>query len=123
MALGSELRDQPLTQVYMATAAEKRERALAAIQREIVRAMSGITGEELERVKVSYLADLNRRDRTTTSRTRRQAEWWSQGLLADRRGHLERVIEGASVADVNRVVADVLDSQVYYFAEAGAVPE
>jgi zinc protease len=120
---GSEYRDHPLTYVYMATAGEKRERALAAIDREIRRAREGLTAEELERVKVSYLADLDRRDRTAQRRSLRLADWWSKGLGPDHREHLAHVIESASLDEVNRVVRSVLDPEAYYFAEAGAVPE
>ena len=79
--------------------------------------------EELDRVKVSYLAALNRTDRTAGRRTNRMAQWWSQGLSADRRDRLSLVVRAALLDEVNRVIADVLDPEAYYFAEAGAVPE
>jgi zinc protease len=105
---GTAQTDQSLTHVYMATAVEKRERALDAIHREVHRAMSGITPEELKRVKVSHLADLNRRDRTAERRSNRMAEWWSYGLGANHRERLARVIEASSLADVKAVVSSVL---------------
>ncbi|GJM44772.1 MAG: hypothetical protein DHS20C21_16140 [Gemmatimonadota bacterium] len=120
---GTDRRDQSMAHVYMATAEEKRPRALAAIDREIRRAMSGLSQEELDRVKVSFLADLDRRDRTAERRTIRMAEWWSQGLGADRRERLRRVVDAATLEEVNRVIGSVLDPDRYYFAEAGAVPE
>lgn len=119
----AERRDRPIAAVYMATAAEKRERALAAIDREVRRAQSGLTADELERVKVSYLANLNRVDRTAPRRSLRMADWWSKGLGADRRARLTYVVEAATLDQVNRVVRSVLNPETYYFAEAGAVPE
>ena len=116
-------RDHSITYVYMATAAEKREQALAAIHREIGKAAAGITADELARVKVSYLATLNRLDRTAQRRTNRMADWWSLGLSPDRRSRLARVVEATTLEDVNRVVATVLDPGRYHFAEAGTVPE
>lgn len=120
---GTTTRHEPLTYVYMATAGEKREAALAAIHREIGRARDGLTVEELERVKVSYLASMNRYDRTTARRTARQAAWWIQGHPAGRRADLERIIEGATLDAVNQVVRDVLDPDNYVLVEAGMVPE
>lgn len=120
---GGTRRDHSITYVYMATAAEKREKALAAIHREIRRAVDGLTPEELDRVKVSYLASLNRLDRTAERRSNRMAQWWSLGLAPDRRDRLERVVAGTTREDVNRVVAEVLDPERYHFAEAGTVPE
>ncbi|HMB67736.1 MAG TPA: hypothetical protein VKU85_00440, partial [bacterium] len=115
-------KDHSLTYIYMATAAEKREQALAAIHREVRRAAEGITAEELERVKVSYLATLNRLDRTAERRSNRMAEWWSLGLAPDRRERLDRVIAATTLEDLNRVVGQVLDPERYHFAEAGTVP-
>jgi predicted Zn-dependent peptidase len=119
----TERRDVPITHVYMATAAETRDRALLAIDREIRRALEGLTAEELERVKLSHLADMNRSDRTAAARSLRMSEWWVQGFPMDRRERLRRVIEGASLDEVNRVVRSVLNPDRYYFAEAGAVPQ
>ena len=96
---------------------------LDAIDREVRRAASGLTEEELARVKVSYLANLNRLDRTAARRSNRMAQWWSQGLEPERRERLARVVDESSLADVNRVVSEVLDPERYWFAEAGAVPE
>ena len=62
----------PMTGVYMATAGEKRDAALAAIHREIGKARDGLAVEELERVKVSYVASMNRFDRTAARRTARK---------------------------------------------------
>jgi hypothetical protein len=116
-------RESHLIRKCMATAGQKRERALAAIDREVRRAVSGLTRDELDRVKVSYLASLNRFDRTAARRSNRLATWWSLGLAPERRARLERVIGTTTLDEVNRVVADVLDPDRYYFAEAGAVPE
>jgi len=120
---GTTTRYEPLTYVYMATAGEKREAALAAIHREIGRARDGLTVEELNRVKVSYLASMNRYDRTAARRTARQAGWWIQGHPAERRADLERIIEGATLDAVNQVIRDVLDPDNYVLVEAGMVPE
>ena len=68
----------------MATAGEKREAALAAIHREIKKLQDGLAAEELDRVKVSYLASMNRYDRTAARRTVRQAGWWIKGHPAGR---------------------------------------
>ncbi len=119
---GTSRRDHALTHVYIATAEAKREAALQAIDREVRRALDGLTADELDRVKVSYLANLNRLDRTASRRSGRLAQWWALGLEADRRTRLERVIATATLDDVNRVVRSVLDPEAYWFAEAGAVP-
>jgi predicted Zn-dependent peptidase len=116
-------RDHSITYVYMATAEENHAKALAAIDREVRKAAAGLTPEELERVKVSYLATLNRLDRTAERRSNRMADWWSLGLAPDRRERLSRVVQATTLEDVNRVVAEVLDPARYHFAEAGAVPE
>jgi predicted Zn-dependent peptidase len=120
---GTSRRDQTLTHVYIATAEAKREAALAAIDREIRRAMDGLTAEELERVKVSYVANLNRLARTASRRSGRLAQWWSLGLDGNQGERVERVVAAATLEDVNRVIGQVLDPEAYYFAEAGAVPE
>jgi predicted Zn-dependent peptidase len=120
---GSNTRDEPLTQVYMATAGEKHDAALAAIDREVRKARQGLTNEEVERVKVSYLAELNRTDKTAARRTRRQAVWWVQGHTHQRREQLEDIIGGATLEAVNKVVSEVLDPDHYVLAEAGLVPE
>jgi zinc protease len=114
---------QPLTAVYMATAGEKREAALAAIHREIARVQSGLSQEELDRVKASYLANLNRLDRTAARRSNRHAGWWISGFEANRRGQLTDVVGAATLEDVNRVIRDVLKPEKYVFVEAGAVGE
>ena len=116
-------RDEPLTYVYMATAGEKRDAALAAIDREIRKARQGLTIEELERVKVSTLAEMNRTDRTAARRTRRQAGWWVEGHSHLRREQLQEIIDGATLEAVNEVVSEVLDPDNYVLAEAGLVPE
>lgn len=120
---GDDLRDQPLTRIFMGTAAEKREKGLAAIHREVNGATSGLTQDELDRVKVSYIANLDRLDRTSTRRSNRLAEWWGLGLPVGQRERMRRVISGATLTDVNRVVKSVLDPANYYFSEAGAVPQ
>ena len=120
--MGSDVRaDQPLGYVYMATAGEKRDEALAAIHREIGTVQSGLNQQELDRVKVSYLANLNRLDRTAARRSRRHAGWWVYGLDEDYREQLTGIVEEATLEDVNRVVRDVLDPDNYVFVEAGAV--
>jgi zinc protease len=118
---GSANKEQPLTMAYMATAGEKREAALAAIRREVRSAQSGLSQEELNRVKVSYLANLNRLDRTVARRSQRHAEWWVGGFAEDRREKLASVISAATLDEVNRVIREVLDSDNYVFVEAGAV--
>ena len=118
---GSANKEQPLTMAYMATAGEKREAALAAIRREVRSAQSGLSQEELDRVKVSYLANLNRLDRTVARRSQRHAEWWVGGFAEDRREKLASVISTATLDEVNRVIKDVLDSDKYVFVEAGAI--
>ncbi len=118
---GTAFADQPITMVYMATAAEKREPALAAIHREIGKVQAGLNQDELDRVRVSYLANLNRLDRTAARRSQRHAEWWVNGFYANRREYLTQVIGEASLEDVNRVIRNVLDPESYVFVEAGAV--
>lgn len=113
--------EQPITMVYMATAAEKRTDAVAAIHREVDRVQAGLTQEELDRVKVSFMANLNRLDRTSARRSLRHAGWWVAGFDANHREHLNDVIARASLADVNRVVQEVLQPGNYMFVEAGAV--
>ena len=120
---GSENADQPLTHVYMATAGEKREKALAAINREVLLAHDGLTQAELERVKVSYLAALNRYDRTVRRRSDRHANWWVKGFTANRRDELQRIIATATLESVNQVIGTVLDPENYVLVEAGLVPE
>ncbi|MGI9271575.1 MAG: M16 family metallopeptidase [Woeseiaceae bacterium] len=120
---GTNFVEQPLTTVYMATAGENREAALAAIHREVGRAQSGLSQEELDRVKVSYLAQLNRVDRTAARRSDRHAEWWISGFDVNRREHLTEVIGAATLQEVNRVIRDVLDPESYVFVEAGAIAE
>ncbi len=116
-------RDFPITYVYMATAAEQREKALAAIHREVKKAAAGLTEEELARVKVSFLATINRLDRTAQRRSNRMADWWSLGLPVDWRTRMAEVVQETTLADVNRVVASVVDPARYHFVEAGTVPE
>ncbi|MGI9263508.1 MAG: M16 family metallopeptidase, partial [Gammaproteobacteria bacterium] len=118
---GSANEAQPLTMMYMATAGEKREAALSAILREIKSAKAGLSQAELDRVKVSYLANLNRVDRTVARRSQRHAEWWVGGFDEDRRGELTSLIDAATLSQVNKVVEDVLDTDNYVFVEAGAV--
>ena len=120
---GATNAEQPATAVYMATAGEKREAALAAIHREIGRLQSGLSQEELDRVKVSYLAQLNRTDRTAARRSQKHASWWISGFDADRREQLTEVIEAATLVEVNRVVRDVIRPDDYIFVEAGVVGE
>ena len=113
--------EQPLAVIYMATAAEKREAGLAAIHREVNELQSGLTQDELDRVKVAYLANLNRLDRTSARRTVRHAGWWAAGFDANYRQRLTDVIQAATLDDVNRVVHSVLQPENYIFVEAGAV--
>ena len=113
--------EQPIAMVYMATAADKRSDALAAIHREVATVQSGLTQAELDRVKVSYMANLNRLDRTSARRSNRHAAWWATGYGADHRERLTKVIAEATLDDVNRVIRDVLDPDNYIFVEAGAV--
>lgn len=115
--------EQPLALVYMATAGEKRTDAVAAIHREIGKLQSGLTQEELDRVRVSFLANLNRLDRTAARRSLRHAGWWVAGYGADHRERLTSVIANASLDEVNRVVQDVLKPGDYIFVEAGVVGE
>ena len=113
--------EQPITMVYMATAGEKRTDAVAAIHREIGKLQSGLTQDELDRVKVSLLANLNRVDRTATRRSQRHAGWWVAGFDANYRERLSSVIANASLDEVNRVVQEVLQPEDYIFVEAGVV--
>lgn len=113
--------EQPATRIYMATAGEKREDALAAIHREVDRVQSGLSQDELDRVRVSYLAELNRLDRTAARRSQRHAGWWIRGFDADRREHLSEVIAAATLDEVNRVIRSVLHPDDYIFVEAGVV--
>lgn len=115
--------EQPVTMIYMATASEKRSDAIAAIHREVDKLQSGLTQEELDRVKVSFMANLNRVDRTSARRTRRHAGWWAAGFDANHRERLQSVISNATLEEVNRVVVDVLQPENYVFVEAGAVGE
>jgi len=120
---GLDYAEKPITAVYMATATEKREAALAAIHREIGIVQSGLSQDELDRVKVSYLTNLNRLDRTAARRSQRHAGWWVNGFDAGRREQLTQVIGGATLDEVNRVIRDVLDPDNYVFVEAGAIGE
>ena len=113
--------EQPIAMVYMATAAEKRDAGIAAIHREVGKLQTGITQAELDRVKVSYLANLNRIDRTSARRTDRHAGWWVAGFDANYRKRLTDVITDSSLDEVNRVVREVLQPEDYVFVEAGAV--
>jgi predicted Zn-dependent peptidase len=122
-AFGSADVEQPLAMIYMATAGEQREAALAAIHREVGKLRSGLSQHELDRVKVSYLANLNRLDRTAARRSQRHAEWWVYGFGADRRAQLTAAINGATLDRVNAVIREVLDPDSYVFVEAGAVGE
>ena len=115
--------EQPATGVYMATAGENREAALAAIHREVARVQSGLSQEELDRVKVSYLAQLNRTDRTAARRSQKHASWWISGFDADRREQLTAVVDAATLDEVNRVIREVLRPNDYIFVEAGVVGE
>lgn len=117
------LAEQPLTMVYMATAAEKRADAVAAIHREIDKLQAGLTQGELDRVKVSLMANLNRLDRTSARRSLRHAGWWVAGHAANHREYLDSVIANATLEDVNRVVRKVLRPDDYIFVEAGAVAD
>ena len=119
--IGTAFRDQPITIIYMATADEKRDAGLAAIRREVGKLQAGIAQDELDRVKVSYLANLNRLDRTAARRSNRHAQWWIEGFGANRREQLSAVIDAATTEDVNRVIRDVVDPDSYVFVEAGAV--
>jgi predicted Zn-dependent peptidase len=113
--------DQPIGYISMATAGEKREEALAAIQREVDAVQSGLSQQELDRVKVSYIANLNRLDRTSARRSRRHAGWWVYGLGADYREEMSSIVDKATLEDVNRVIRDVLDPENFVFVEAGVV--
>ncbi len=115
--------EQPATAIYMATAGEKRDDALTAIHREVDRVQSGLSQDELDRVKVSYLAELNRLDRTAARRSQRHAGWWVSGFDADRREQLTEVIAAATLDEVNRVIREVLKPEDYIFVEAGVVGE
>lgn len=120
---GRDTNYSPLTFIYMATAGDKREAALAAIHREVRTALDGLAVEELERVKVSYVASMNRYDRTAARRTARQAGWWIQGHPPERRAELQRIVSGATLEAVNQVVREVLDPDNFVLVEAGMVPE
>jgi len=118
---GLSRRDQSITYISMATAGEKRERALAALRREIKQLKAGLSSEELSRVKVSYLASMNGRDRTAARRTARHASWWINDLPSNRRAALTEIIAAATLDDVNRAVAAVLSPDNLVFVEAGVV--
>ena len=79
--------------------------------------------EELDRVKVSYLANLNRNDRTASRRSLTHAQWWVAGFDPDRRNGLTEVVNGATLDVVNRVVGEVVDPDNYIFVEAGAIAQ
>ena len=114
---------QPLTYVFMATAAEQREAALEALRTTMVEASQGLREDELERVKLSYVASMSRYDRTAARRTNRQAGWWVRGHDARRRQEIGSIIESADLASVNAVIAQVLDPERYVLVETGAVPK
>ncbi len=118
---GLDVSEQPITAMYMATAGEKRDSAIAALHREIGRLQTGLSEDELERVKVSYLAQLNRVDRTAAQRSARHARWWVSGFNANRREKLTEVIGKATLTDVNRVIREVIDPENYVYVEAGVV--
>ncbi len=118
---GAPRTDQPLTMMYMATAGEKRDAGLAALRREVDLLGSGLTQSELDRVKVSYLANLNRNDRTSERRSLTHAQWWIAGFDADRREKLTAIINAATLDEVNRVIGEVVDPDNYIFVEAGAI--
>lgn len=114
-------RDRPLTGVYMSMENEKYPLASAALEREMVRLAEGLTAAELERVKASYLANLERQDAATEQRCRRHASWRLAGFGADYRARLHRVVGSATLEDVNRVVRATVSKDRFYKAEAGAV--
>ncbi len=114
-------RDRPLTGIFMAMEKEKYPQASAALDREIARLLEGLTAAELERVKTSYLANLERQDAATEQRSRRHAAWRLAGFGPDYRARLRRVVGAASLEDVNRVVRTTLTKDRMFKAEAGAV--
>lgn len=115
------LRDRPLVGIYMATAKDKYPAATAALDREIAKAVNGISQAELDRVKVSQLAALEIADSKSDSRSRRHAEWWLLGHGPDYRARLERVVKGATLDQVNRVVRETILKDRFFKAEAGAL--
>ena len=113
--------DRPLTGIYMAMEKEKYPQAAAALDREVARILEGLNSAELERVKGSLLANLERQDATTETRSRRHAAWRLAGFGPDYRARLRRVVAAATLEDVNRVVKATLSKDRMYRAEAGAV--
>jgi predicted Zn-dependent peptidase len=117
-----EFKDRPLAVVYMAFAKEKRPRAVSALQREVKKVLrEGISVEELERVKVSFITSLERSDQTAVQRSDRIANWWVTGFSSDRRALLIRVASSATVGSVNRVIRQTLSAERFVMVEAGAV--
>lgn len=117
-----EFKDRPLAVVYMAFAKEKRPRAVSALEREVKKVLrEGISAEELERVKVSFITSLERSDQTAMQRSDRIANWWVTGFSSDRRALLIRVASSATVGSVNRVIRQTLSAERFVKVEAGAV--
>jgi predicted Zn-dependent peptidase len=117
-----QFRDRPLAVVYMAFAKEKHPRAVSALEREVKKVLrEGISAEELERVKVSFITSLERSGQTAVQRSDRLANWWLKGLSPDRRERLIRVTSAATLSSVNRVIRQTLSAERFVKVEAGAV--
>lgn len=116
-----QYRDRPLTGIYMATAKDKFAAACAALDREIARALEGLTAEELERVKISELAELERQDAVAETRSKRHARWRLAGMPLDYRARMRRIVSAARLEDVNRAVKATLSKERFFKAEAGAL--
>jgi predicted Zn-dependent peptidase len=114
------LREQPLATVTMGTALANKEKALAALDRELgLAATVGFSEADLARVKTSYVAALDRQDSTAMARSERLAHWWQLGAPADYRAKLRKMVEQATLEQVNAAAASVLKPGAYWLVEAG----
>jgi zinc protease len=119
-ARSAGLRDQPLAFVTMGTALANRDKALAALDRELGKlASASFSAEDVERVKTSYLGAIDRQDSTAMARANRLGSWWLAGAPADYRAKLRKMVAEADAASVNAAAASVLKAGGYRLVIAG----
>lgn len=114
------LREQPLAIVTMGTALANRDKALAALDRELgLAATTGFSAEDLARVKTSYMAAIDLQDSTAMARSQRLANWWSLGAPPDYRAKLRAMVAETTLDQMNAAAASVLKPGAYWLVEAG----
>ncbi|MGI9570894.1 MAG: M16 family metallopeptidase, partial [Desulfobulbia bacterium] len=117
-----EFKDGPVIVIYMAFAKKKHSQAVRALQREIEKMLrEGISAEELERAKVSFITSLERSDRTAVQRSDRLADLWLKGFSLNRRARIRRVISRATLDAVNSVIRQILSMKRFVNVEVGAL--